>query len=462
MCHALTHRKAPSRMIRHMVCIMPAALVAALLAACILAPMLLGWALVGWARPWWDEVAGALGLIGCAAMLTNGQLSGRFRYLSGALGVDRTLRWHQILGTIAAIAVLLLHPFLYSESYGPAFLRPDDPTHASALGLGPWSITTGMLAWVLFGLLTLTALRRTDTRWRYETWRGRHGLFAGLLAALALHHALVAGRYAANPAVAGMLVMLTLPVFVTLLDSWLLRPLRLSRRPWTIAGIRPAAEGCWEISLEPVGHPGLAYAPGQFAWVKLACGPFSRVEHPFSFTSAPADGARLRFTIKQSGDFTDHIGELAVGTPAWVDGPHGHLDRAIDGAPGLVFLTGGVGVAPAISMIRALAPQAAPPMLLLYGTRNAPQLIARAELEQWAARGRLDLTMVLAEPPAGWAGETGMLDAARIARHCAPAADAGWVFVLCGPPPMLHAAEAALRQLNVPRHRILAERFTFD
>jgi ferredoxin-NADP reductase len=34
--------------------------------------------------------------------------------------------------------------------------------------------------------------------------------------------------------------------------------------------------------------------------------------------------------------------------------------------------------------------------------------------------------------------------------------------VLCGPAPMLKAAQAALHGLGVPRARILAERFTYD
>ena len=98
-------------------------------------------------------------------------------------------------------------------------------------------------------------------------------------------------------------------------------------------------------------------------------------------------------------------------------------------------------------------------MLLLYGNRVAEQIVAGEEL---AVREGLEVVHVLSEPPEGWTGETGQLDAALIARRCAAPAAAGWLFVLCGPAPMLRVARMALRGLGVPASRILAERFTYD
>jgi len=62
----------------------------------------------------------------------------------------------------------------------------------------------------------------------------------------------------------------------------LIRPLGLARRPWRIASVRPAALRTWELVLKPVGHDGLRFQAGQFAWLKLDRGPFVRREHPFS------------------------------------------------------------------------------------------------------------------------------------------------------------------------------------
>lgn len=440
---------------------MPAPLLLGLLGLGILAPALLGWALAGPPRPWRDAVAGALGLLGFAALLASFLLSGRSGWVSGGVGIDRTLRWHRGLGLLLT-AALLLHPFLYTLPDGPAFRRPDDPTGALALGLAGAAEATGVLAWLVLGALSVTALRRDDLPQGYEGWRLLHRTGALLVAALGLHHALAAGRQAAHPAVAGLLLGLAALAFGSLLSVWLLRPLALVRRPWRIAAVRPAARAVWEVVLEPVGHPGLRFRAGQFAWLRLDRGPFSRREHPFSIASAPAEAGRLRFLIKAAGDFTRGIGTLPVGAPAFVDGPHGHLCLEGRREPGVAFLCGGVGIAPALGMLRAAAAAPGPrrPMLLVHGNRTADQMLAGGELADWAAAGWLEVVPVLAEPPPGWNGETGQPDAALIARRCAAAAAAGWLFVLCGPAPMLRAARAALGRLGVPARRILAERFT--
>ncbi|WP_431284975.1 ferredoxin reductase family protein [Humitalea sp. 24SJ18S-53] len=435
---------------------MPAPLILTLLALAILAPAGLGWALLGPARPWLDEAATALALVGFAALLVEFVLSGRFRAVSGGVGVDRTMRWHQRIGRVLTVA-LLLHPFLYTLPDGAAFWRPDDVTRVHALGLGRAAIVSGLLAWLLLALLTLTAIWRDALPYRYETWRSMHGLGALLLVGLGLHHALAAGRYAAHPAVAGTLWALSGLAVLTMAWVALVRP--LTRRPWRIAMVRPAARKIWEVVLEPVGHAGLAYRAGQFAWLKLDRGPFSRREHPFSIASAPAEAGRLRFLIKEAGDFTRTIGGLPTGARAFVDGPHGNLCLEGHSEPGIAFICGGVGVAPALGMIRHAAARGdLRPMLLLYGNRLADQILAAEEL---AALDWLTVVHVLGEPPPGWTGEAGRLDAALVARRCAPAAAAGWLFVLCGPAPMLATVRQALRGLGVPAARILMERF-FD
>ncbi|PZW46802.1 putative ferric reductase [Humitalea rosea] len=441
---------------------MPVPLLLALLALLILLPAALGWALVGPARPWPDEVAGALGLLGFAALLVAFLLSGRFRAISARAGIDRSMRWHQLLARVLTVA-LLLHPFFYTLPEGRIFLWPNDVTRAGALQLDAGEVVTGMLAWLLLALLTLTAIFRDSLPYRYESWRLLHGVGALLVAVLGLLHALGAGRYAAHPAVGGALLGLGALAALTMIWVWLVRPLALARRPWRVASVTQAARATWEVVLAPVGHAGLGFRAGQFAWIKLDRGPFSRREHPFSIASAPVETGRLRFLVKEAGDFTRGIGALPPGARAYVDGPHGHL--CLDGRrePGVVFLCGGVGVAPALSMIRqAVASGATRPMLLLYGNRVEAQILARAELAALAAAGGLELVLVLGEPPRGWTGATGQLDAALIGRRCGAAAAAGWLFMLCGPPPMLKAARIALRGLGVPDRRILAERFSYD
>ena len=423
-------------------------------------PVALGWWLIGPARPWLDEASSAIAMMATAALLLEFLLSGRFRVISADIGMDRSLRWHQIFAQVLTIAALL-HPLLYLSPSGAAFERPDDPSGALVLGLDAASLISGALAWLLLGLLTLTAIRRDDLPYRYETWRVSHGLGAALLAGLALHHAISAGRYSGAPALMAYWAFLFAIALGSLFAIYLVRPWQLARRTWRIAGLERVGDRLWSLTLEPDGHVGLAYRAGQFAWLRLNCSAFSVREHPFSIASAPSDGAALRFLIKEAGDFTRQIGRLPLGARAFVDGPHGALCLEGRRESGIFMIAGGAGLAPMLSLLReAEARGETRPITLLYGNRHQGQIMAAAELDGLAGRLRLDLHHVLQEPPPGWTGFAGMMTPALIQAEAAQAAQEGWVFLLCGPGPMIRAAHQGLAALGVPRRRILEERFS--
>lgn len=426
----------------------------------VVLPVALGWWLIGPARPWLDEASSAIAMMATAALLLDFLLSGRFRIISAGIGMDRSLRWHQMFAQVLTIAALL-HPLFYLSPSGAAFQRPDDASGALVLGLEAASLISGALAWLLLGVLTLTAIRRDDLPYRYEVWRVGHGLGAALLAGFALHHAISAGRYSGAPALMAYWAFLLALALGSLLAVYLLRPWRLARWPWRIAGLERVGDRLWSLTLEPDGHAGLSYRAGQFAWLRLDCSAFSVREHPFSIASAPADGKDLRFLIKEVGDFTRQIGTLPLGARAFVDGPHGALCLEGRREPGIFMMAGGAGLAPMLSLLRdAAARGEARPITLLYGNRHEGQIMAAAELATLAGRLRLDLRHVLQEPPPGWAGLAGMMTPALIQAEAAQAAREGWVFLLCGPGPMIRAAHQGLHALGVPRPRILEERFS--
>jgi ferredoxin-NADP reductase len=53
-----------------------------------------------------------------------------------------------------------------------------------------------------------------------------------------------------------------------------------------------------------------------------------------------------------------------------------------------------------------------------------------------------------------------MMTPALIQAEATEAAGEGWVFLLCGPGPMISAAHQGLSALGVPRRHILEERFS--
>ena len=60
------------------------------------------------------------------------------------------------------------------------------------------------------------------------------------------------------------------------------------------------------------------FAPGQFAWIRLARS-VTAEEHPFTIASSPHLPGRVEFTIRNAGDFTRGVNRLKPGQPVWVD-----------------------------------------------------------------------------------------------------------------------------------------------
>src|SRR3546814_18251379 len=86
-------------------------------------------------------------------------------------------------------------------------------------------------------------------------------------------------------------------------------------------------------------------------------------------------------------------------------------------ATGLVFIAGGVGIAPIISMLRALADRSdARPLWLFYGNRRWQNTLFREELKALGGRLQLRVVHILGEPDADWRGERGVLQQVMLER----------------------------------------------
>ena len=408
-----------------------------------------------------DELAAGLGLVALAILMLEFFLSGRFRIVSRHLGLDVTIRAHQLLARFAA-AFLLLHPFIYTTPI-LNYPLPDDLTRQFMLGLAPGSLVTGLLAWLLCFVLIVTAVFRDQIGHRYEVWRRAHGVGALLIVTLSSHHAIAAGRYSGEKLLASVWVILLAGALLSLVWVYIVRPLQQLRRPYQVGSIRKVARRTWELVIVPIGEHVLPYKAGQFVWLKVDACAFSLAEHPFSISSAPANGPSISFVIKELGDFTNQIGEVRIGARAYLDGPHGHLSIKGRKGAGVALVAGGVGIAPLLGILRQMASENDPrPVILVYGNRTADQIAYADELDDLGRRLNLKVDFVVGEPEADWPGRIGQLDSACIrsifnfpeARH--------WLYVLCGPPQMIAPLTRTLTSMGVSPRNLISERFNYD
>lgn len=411
-------------------------------------------------RPFRDELSSGLAIVAFSMLLVEFVLSGRSRWVSGRIGIDVTMRFHQMIARGIAVFILV-HPFLYSlPSSSP---RPWDTSGQLTLGLSGASFATGMLAWLLIPALVLMGIFRRKLAYRYETWRLMHGLGAAMIALLTLHHAVDGGRYSDDRGLAILWVVLVIVAFFTLLQAYVFTPLIQLRRRFHVVSVKPIAMKTWELVIEPERGTSIDFDAGQFVWLTLGRSPFSITEHPFSMSSCPSDRPRISFAIKEVGDFTRSVGSVSVGTSAYLDGPHGNMVLRGKSGVGVAFIAGGVGLAPVMSILRQLrVDRDRRPLKLIYGNRVADQIMYARELAEMNGEMNLEIHHVLSEPPPDWTGLVGQIDEAVLRKLLAADDRRAWLYFVCGPAPMIDSVERSLYRLEIPMRQVLAEKFDYD
>src|SRR5690606_20886114 len=101
------------------------------------------------------ELSGGLVMVAYVMMLVQFVLSGRFESLSGRVGIDRTMRFHQVAGGLV-LAAIVLHPLLYAAPR--LWPNPMDAVTQVLRMLGSAGLRTGVIAWWLTLLLVVLAV----------------------------------------------------------------------------------------------------------------------------------------------------------------------------------------------------------------------------------------------------------------------------------------------------------------
>jgi predicted ferric reductase len=412
----------------------------------------LAFALMSTNRPgqgFWTDFSVALGFVGLALMGIEFALVARVKPVAEPFGTDALVDFHRQIG-YAGLAFVLIHVALSAEWGKLMSFTPAET---------PSRVWFGVVAAAALVVLVATSVWRRQMRLSYEMWQILHAVLAVIAVVAALVHVLLVNYYV-DTVWKQVLWSLMTAAFIWLL-VWvrLLRPLQIRRRPWTIERIMPERDRTTVLTLRPAGHDGLRFEPGQFAWITVGRSPFSVTSHPFSLCSSAETGGSVEVAIKAAGDFSSSVATVNPGTEVYVDGPHGVFSIDQYEGAGFCLIAGGVGIAPALSMLETLADRGdVRPVVLFAGNRKWGSIIFRDRIDELTARLNLKVVHVLEEPPPDWTAETGYLDADILTRHL-PVGYQRFQFFACGPNPMLDAVETALVQIGTPADRIHTERF---
>jgi predicted ferric reductase len=327
-----------------------------------------------------------------------------------------------------ALAFVVAHPvllFIADSKYLPLLKVWSAPLRAK------FAFASVVALLILVGL----SVWRHRLRISYELWHASHGFIAVLVVLFALLHVSLVGFYATGIVrrvvydgyIGGLIFLL----------AWIriLSPLIRLRHPWRVVRVDAVAGGTSTLVIEPVGHKGFRFDPGQFGWIAVNRSPFTITQHPFSFSSM-ADtppGGQIAMTIKSVGNFTSTIPTVMAGTRVYVDGPHGVFSMDRRQAPGYVFIA---GITPLFSMLLTMqAREDVRPVTLFYASVTREDIVFFEELaELSAAMPNLEVVHL-------------------------PRQFLRYEYLICGSEAMMDAMEDSLVAVGVHFRHISTERF---
>jgi NAD(P)H-flavin reductase/ferredoxin len=214
-----------------------------------------------------------------------------------------------------------------------------------------------------------------------------------------------------------------------------------------------------KLVVEPEADaPPVSFLPGQYVHLSV---PGTSEHRSYSFANAAFETGKYTFYIKllEHGAMSDYLSERAQpGDEFVVTGPFGRFYQRPTIRP-ILMVAGGTGLAPMLSMLDTLAANDDTdyPVRLLYGANAVDELFAFDQLRGYAEQG-LDLTVELCvgEPDQDWDDATGHVTG-LLRPEILNGGDCE--IYLCGPPPMIDAAESWLYANGVNPILVHAEKF---
>jgi ferredoxin-NADP reductase len=224
------------------------------------------------------------------------------------------------------------------------------------------------------------------------------------------------------------------------------------------------AEGTMAFQLRKPN--GFDFIPGQAIDLTLSDAHMATdhrdVRHAFSIVSAPFESQLVVATRMRDSVFKRALRSLTFGSQVTIDGPFGTFGLDSDHARAAIFIAGGIGITPFVSILRqAGKDQLKQRLILLYSNRRPEDAAFLAELqllEEQNPSFRLVATMTdMHGSNRPWPNHTGFITADLVASVVGELPKP--VFYVVGPPGMVESMRETLKKGGIDGNDIRSEEF---
>lgn len=392
----------------------------------------------------WQSLGQVTGLAGTAMFSISLILGSRLKILEKLFnGMNRVYIAHHLFGGLAFL-LLLIHPLLLAVSYVLVSF------HNAAVFLLPnsdWAINLGKIS-LLFLMSLLIVTYYVDLP--YQIWRFTHKFLGFVFFLGGIHMYFVPSDVARDHRlqiymISISVIGLTLYLYRTVFGRFFIKKVT-----YMVTGVRKINDTIVELDMLPEAEP-LKFEPGQFIFISFKDRPDLNETHPFSISSANTAND-LKLTIKSLGDYTKTILELTPGAEVSIEGPYGKFSYRNFANKSQVWIAGGIGITPFLSMAGTLS-ESDVSADLYYVVRSPEEAVYLDELTAMAAgNSKFRVFPVFTKVQ-------GRITADNIEKVSGNLKTKD--FFLCGPPPMMGSFKRQLRHLGVAAEKIHSEEFQF-
>jgi predicted ferric reductase len=374
----------------------------------------------------------------------------RVSWLEEWVGSRDLLRWHRWLGTSLVVAVLTHIVFIvfgYAKTAETGVVAQSWTIVTTFPSMISAAVATGILV-----LISLISMRAARSKLPYELWHLIH-LGGYLVLLLGYAHQVATGADLSGRFASVFWPGLSALVIAALIWGRLVEPLWLNvRHRFEVAEVVGEGTNTFSIYIDGKNLDKIPAKAGQFMrWRFLTRNGWWQ-SHPFSLSAAP-NPQWLRLTVTAVGGHTARLAEMEPGTPIWAEGPFGTFTAQRRTRRRALLIAGGSGIAP----IRALLEDMPADTIVIYRASRPDELVFREELEDLAERRDAWVRYIVGNRndagPRRLFTPDGMLG-------LVPDVNRRDVY-LCGPPGLVDAAVATLRELEVPDSQLHLDPFEF-